>query len=142
MENEEIKPETFTDKYVKDFDEWHKVKKKIHKTNFDKFYKKREIWWCKLGVNIGFEQDGTGDEFERPVLILKGFSKNICLIVPLTTSQKNNKYYISVGKIADKEAQVIISQIRLIDTKRFIERECVLEKEIFEIIKKAIKELF
>jgi hypothetical protein len=34
------------------------------------FYHKREIWWCSLGVNVGFEQDGTGTNYDRPVLVI------------------------------------------------------------------------
>jgi mRNA interferase MazF len=142
LQSTEITPEDILLENTKDFDSWNISKKQINNMVFNKFYHSREIWWCKLGVNIGFEQDGTGDEYERPVLTLKGFSKKVCLIIPLTASLKKNKYYIPIGKVAEKEAQAIISQIRLIDTRRFIERECVLKKEIFEIIKKAIKDLF
>ena len=37
-----------------------------------------------MGVNIGFEQDGTGSNFDRPVLILKGFNKESFFGVALT----------------------------------------------------------
>ena len=26
----------------------------------NKFYKPKEVWWCNLGINVGFEQDGSG----------------------------------------------------------------------------------
>jgi len=32
-------------------------------------YKKRETWICNIGENIGFEEDGKGNEFTRPVII-------------------------------------------------------------------------
>ena len=57
----------------KDFDKWNETKKLVHKDGTDKFYHTREIWWCALGINVGFEQDGSGEEYRRPVLILKGF---------------------------------------------------------------------
>lgn len=44
----------------KDFDEWNAKKKEIHKGGEAPFYNEREIWWCALGANVGFEQDGTG----------------------------------------------------------------------------------
>lgn len=126
----------------KPFFEWSQNKKAIHDLGVSKLYHSRDIWWCTLGINIGFEQDGTGKEYQRPVIILKGFSKQVCLIVPLTTSQKSNPYHISMGIIDGKEASAIISQIRLIDTKRLINKIGVVDKVMFEEIKKAIIGLF
>ena len=125
----------------KDFDTWNKNKKHIHSKNENKLYHEREVWWCSLGVNIGFEQDGTGSGGERPVLILKGFSKQVCLIIPLTTSEKKNPYHVSLGKVSDRNAFAIISQIRLIDTKRLINKIGFVEQKIFEKIRKTAKDL-
>jgi mRNA-degrading endonuclease toxin of MazEF toxin-antitoxin module len=126
----------------KDFDNWNTNKKQIHNNNENKLYSRREIWWCSLGTNIGFEQDGTGACGERPVLILKGFSKQVCVVLPLTTSEKNNPFHFYVGKIDNKNAWAITSQIRLIDTKRLINKIGFVEKKIFEDIRKTIKDLF
>jgi len=126
---------------MKDFDSWNKEKQEIHVNRKNKFYHPRDIWWCSLGINIGFEQDGTGTYYERPVLVLKGFSTHVCWVVPLTTSQKKNPYHIAIGKINGKEAAVIISQIRLVDTKRFMEKVSVLNDEAFQKIRKAAKDL-
>lgn len=125
----------------KDFDSWNIQKKAIHNLGTNKFYHPRDIWWCNLGVNIGFEQDGTGIEKERPVVIIRGFNKSVCLIIPLTTSQKSNKYYLKLGKVDNKKASAIISQIRLIDTKRLTNKIGIINKKKFEKIKKAVKNL-
>lgn len=122
------------------FDTWN-TQKKILDTDTNKLYHARDIWWCSLGLNIGFEQDGTGKGFQRPVLILKGFSKQVCLAIPLTTSQKKNKYHMRLGIVDDKESFAIISQLRLIDTRRLINKIGVLDREVFETIRKAAKEL-
>src|SRR3989344_6310810 len=92
----------------KDFDKWNSEKKRIHDGEQNKLYHEREIWWIALGVNIGFEQDGTGSGYQRPAIILKGYSKHVCLIVPLTTSLKQNPYHIGVGPVDGKEAFAII----------------------------------
>lgn len=126
---------------MKDFDSWNNFKKYINNDLENKFYHPRDIWWCSLGLNIGYEQDGTGKKFERPVLILKGFNKFVCLVVPLTTSEKKNKYLLPVDKVDNKEAQAIVSQVRLVDTKRLSNKIDVLNKEKFEEIRKAIKDL-
>ncbi|KKW10937.1 MAG: 2,4-dihydroxyhept-2-ene-1,7-dioic acid aldolase [Parcubacteria group bacterium GW2011_GWA2_49_9] len=123
----------------KDFDAWNNNKKRIHADNENKLYHEREVWWCALGVNIGFEQDGTGIESDRPVLILKGFSSQVCLVVPLTTSKKKNPYHVSLGTIEDKIAFAIISQIRLIDTKRLINKIGFVDQVLFANVRKAVK---
>ncbi len=57
---------------MKDFDTWNNLKKGVN-AGKGKLYKERDIWWCSLGVNVGFEQDGTGNSYERPVVVLRGF---------------------------------------------------------------------
>jgi mRNA interferase MazF len=125
----------------KDFDYWNGIKKKVHNEGISKLYSRREIWWCALGTNVGFEQDGKGEWGERPVLILRGFSANVCLILPLTTSQKKNPYHISAGIVDGKQAFAITSQIRLIDTKRLVDKIGTLDNELFQLIRKAVKDL-
>lgn len=126
----------------KDFDKWNKRKKYINgQADYLPLYHQREIRWCRLGVNIGFEQDGTGEEYSRPVLIMKGFSRQVCLIIPLTTSAKKNRYNIPIGEVAGRQAAAIISQLRLIDTKRLDQQIATLDKEIFETIRKTVKDL-
>ena len=125
----------------KDFDKWNIEKKAIHARRDKLLYREREVRWCNLGVNVGFEHDGTGEKYARPVLILKGYSRDVCLVLPLTTSTKENPYHISVGLIADREASVIISQLRLVETRRLDQRIDVLDKATFERIRKAVKDM-
>jgi len=126
---------------TKNFDTWNNRKKMIQETGENKFYHPREIWWCSLGVNVGYEQDGTSKDFQRPVLVLKGFSKKVCIVVPLTTSQKTNPFHVPVGVIDGKQAFVITSQVRLVDTKRFSNKLTIIERKTFETIRKAVKDL-
>jgi mRNA interferase MazF len=125
----------------KDFDGWNERKKKIDSFLWAPFFQKREIWWCYLGLNIGYEQNGSGKKRSRPVLVLRGLSRTTCLVVPLTTSNKQHPYRVSVGTIDGKEAQAIISQIRVVDTKRFINRIAILNVSIFEEVRKSATEL-
>ena len=125
---------------MKSFDDWNEFKKSVNETE-GKLYKQRDIWWCSLGVNVGFEQDGTGSSYERPVVVLRGFSKEVCLVVPLTTSSKKNKYHVTLGEVGGRSASAIISQVRLIDTRRFIDKIGMLDKEKFEEMKNAVRGL-
>ena len=125
----------------KDFDGWNSRKKNIHSDNKNRFCRARQIWWCLLGLNVGFEQDGAGENHERPVLILKSFSAQTCLVVPLTTSIHTHPMRIPIGNVDGEPASVIMSQIRVIDTKRLINRIGYLDKEKFEIIRKVANNL-
>ncbi len=125
----------------KDFDNWNKEKKEIEQKASKVFYRAREIWWCQLGVNIGSEQDGKENLFLRPILIIKSFGKNICLVAPLTTSSKQHKYRIYLGDVEGKKASAILSQIKVIDTKRLFKKICTLEKTRFNEVIKNLKEI-
>ena len=125
----------------KDFDRWNNDKKEVDANARMPLYATREIWWAKLGLNVGFEQDGTGGEFDRPVLILRGLSRHVCFIVPLTTSKKRDRFYIDGGEVDGKSAAAIISQLRLIDTRRLVEKVATLNKSTFETIRKAARDL-
>ncbi len=125
----------------KDFSQWNTLKQNIHQSGESKFYHVREIWWCSLGVNVGYEQDGSGDEYRRPVLILKGLGAETCLVIPLTASDKKHFLRPAIGIIDGKEAHALLSQIRVIDTRRLVRKICYLEKEAFEIIRKAARDM-
>ena len=126
----------------KEFDRWNERKKKIHNAGAGRFYHKREIWWCSLGANIGYEQDGGGPLFQRPVLIVKGLSAHTCIVIPLTTSKSRHPMRISLGNIDGEESAVVISQLRVVDTRRFTERLGILEKVLFRDIQKAVQMMF
>ena len=44
-------------------------KKQLHKRKTAPRFKEREVWWCKIGLNVGVEQDGKGNNYTRPILI-------------------------------------------------------------------------
>jgi mRNA interferase MazF len=123
----------------KDFDIWNEKKKAINRDLSRIFCHPREIWWCSLGVNIGFEQDGTGEHFDRPVVVIKSFSRNVFWGVALTSKQKDGAFYFSVGLVEGREASVILSQVRLIDTKRLIRKGGVVDEKTFEELKSALQ---
>jgi len=125
----------------KDFDNWNEKKKYIHEHQKAPFYHERELWWCALGINIGFEQDGSGEKYNRPILVLKGLSSQTCVVIPLTTSARNHPLRPSIGIVEDKEAHALLSQIRVIDTKRLIRKIGYLDKKIFQNVRKIAKDM-
>jgi mRNA-degrading endonuclease toxin of MazEF toxin-antitoxin module len=54
--------------------------------------------------------------------------------VPLTTSKKRDRFYITVGVVEGKSAAAIVSQIRLFDTRRLINKVGTLERALFDPI--------
>ena len=113
----------------------------IHSSAPRESFLKREIWWAALGVNIGTEEDGTGVDWDRPVLIIKGLSYDSCLIAPLTTSLSTHPFRVPIGVVQGKQASVILSQIRVIDTKRLLERIGFLGKGRFREVNKTLRAL-
>ena len=101
----------------KDFDSWNEKKKKINDRKTAPFYHQRELWWCPLGVNVGFEQDDSGKEDSRPVLILTELSRETCVVIPLTTSTSKHRLRPSIGLVEEKEAHALLSLIKVVDTK-------------------------
>jgi mRNA-degrading endonuclease toxin of MazEF toxin-antitoxin module len=125
----------------KDFNLWNERKKFIHNELGILPYRERQIWWCSLGVNIGSEEDGNGERAERPAVIIRGFSRELCWVVPLSSQQKENPYYLQVGIIDEKAASAMISQMKPLDTRRLINCLGIMDLETFTRLRKAIKDL-
>ena len=117
----------------KDFRKWHTLKEKLHDEGARVLFHEREIWWCALGANVGFEQDGKNDTFERPVLIFRKFNKEIFWALPITTQEKSGIYY-HVYDHGGKKFSVILSQMRLLDGKRLLRKISVLPVNEFEAL--------
>lgn len=103
--------------HKKDFDKWNIEKKLIDSFENKKTFHEREIWFIKIGENVGFEQNGKGEEFLRPVIVYKKFSKNVFWGIPLTKSNKQGKFYANFV-FKDARSSAILSQMRLFDSKR------------------------
>ncbi len=123
----------------KDYSEWHKKKSDIEHNNDTRvFFHEREVWWCSLGANVGFEQDGKGGKFARPVLVFKKFNKEVFWALPLSTRIKKGKFYANVDLRDDIPRVAIVSQLRLIDGKRLIDKIGVIDESNYKDIQKAV----
>lgn len=116
------------------------------KINIDKqvrtgiIIKEGEVRWCALGENIGDEENGKGDIFRRPVLIFKKFNNNIFWGIPMSTKNKNNIYYLQVI-LKDVRQSAIISQLRILDTKRLDTHIGYLSDHDFIRVQKSVIDL-
>ena len=112
----------------KDFDSWNRTKKQIDAREVEIFCNPREIWWCSIGLNIGSEEDGKNELFERPVLVVTVFNKGMVRVAPLTSKSKEDRHHITIT-YDGRTGAVIISQVRTISTKRLSRKLCRLNKD-------------
>ena len=80
-------------------------------------YNEGDVFWMSVGENVGFEEEGKGALFARPILIVKGFSRELCWGVPLTSQGKSGEYYYPL-RIKGKVSVAILSQMKVIDLSR------------------------
>jgi len=126
----------------KDYKKWMPVKVNINNSGaYPVGYKERDVWICNVGENIGFEEDGKGDDYTRPVLILKVFNRKFCHIVPLSTTDRRGRYYYSFDGKTGKTSVAILSQTRSVDATRLHEKIGKISQDDFDKIKKQIIEL-
>lgn len=105
------------DKILPLFIQWTKLKIRIQLSKNRLYCKEGEVWWASMGINIGVEENGKHEKFERPVLILKVFNKHMFWAIPFTSQPKLSPYYISIV-FNEKTSYLILSQVRLLSTKR------------------------
>lgn len=125
---------------AKDFDGWNEAKKQTDRLPFTNYVHIREVWWCALGVNIGREENGSEDSFERPVLIVNKFNRDMVLVIPLTTSLKRTPYHV-VFPYSAGEVAAVLSQLRLVSTKRLKRRMFRIPDPLFDEIRSALQRM-
>jgi mRNA interferase MazF len=115
----------------KDFDDWNATKKKIHNQQNRPRFREREIWFCRAGINIGFEEDDSGDKFLRPFVVLKKFNESMFFGIPLTRTPRYGKHYFTV---ADEHGISfgMLAQARVMDAKRLHYRSRIMPDTVFE----------
>ena len=122
---------------MKKYESWMNLKEEINDVSNSLYFHERQIWFIFLGKNIGYEQNGSGSKFLRPVVILKKFNNSLCLVIPLTNTKKTGSYYYDFvyrGKVSI----AILSQIRLVDSKRLKYRKGNINKQDFLELKKKL----
>ena len=122
---------------LQNFLDWINLKFKIHNKINPPSFKEKEVWWCNLGQNISCEENGKGVNFNRPVVVLKKFNKFLALVVPSSTKLKDNPFYI-LFRYNNSSFSAMISQIRVIYSKRLVSKITTLDKDEFLNISKAI----
>ncbi|MCL1796939.1 MAG: type II toxin-antitoxin system PemK/MazF family toxin [Eggerthellaceae bacterium] len=102
--------------------------------------KERDVWICNIGENVGFEEDGKGNDFSRPVLILKVYNRHFCHVVPLSTTKKRGKYYYPFDSHTNRESVALLSQVRPVDAARLRNKIGYADGADFEAIRRGVRE--
>jgi hypothetical protein len=106
-----------SDKVLKEsiFDVWNRHKKVIDKNKKKIFFEERDIVFVKMGKNVGFEEDGKGKEFLRPVVVYKKFNSEQFIGFALTSKyHKQEKFYYKLKE----NSYVVLSQIKTYSSRR------------------------
>ena len=119
------------DKYL----EWSKVKARLAERKELPTFREGEVWWAAVGENMGIEINGKGHNFARPVYILKKYSKDGALVLPLTSQKKDGGMYVPVP-VNGKINRVVLTQGRTVDARRLHEKIAELSNMYKNVISK------
>ncbi len=123
------------------FDTWNNQKKQLHLTQKTIGFSLFEIVFMKLGTNIGYEQDGKGEDFLRPILVYKKFNNRVFLGIPLTSKENNDKFHFEFEYKKGIKSFAILSQVRLFDIKRAKYKDGKISKENFKKLQEKLLDL-
>jgi len=125
--------------YTKDFDGWNERQKTINERliSDDFFFLEGEIWWTSIGVNIGREIDGKNDYFERPILVLKKFTEDTFLGLPLSTKEKSaGDFHIILYK--EKKKTIYLQQMRFLSSNRLLQLITRIDEDTLGVIRNKV----
>jgi len=127
--------------YIKDFDSWNQVKKRIQGETRHIAMRKGEIRWTSCGINLGSEIDGKGVSFTRPALILHVVGSELALTIPLSSKRKDIAGYIAF-EWKGKTMSLCIHQMRIMSQKRILDRIGRVSENRLDEIKSTVKEFY
>lgn len=127
--------------YLKDFDRWNEVKKRLSSKAIGVYIREGEIRWISIGINIGSEIDGKGASFLRPALILRVIKPYLALVVPLSKRDIKRKGEIPI-KLEEISAVLCLHQIRVVSQKRIFRRKGRVSQTKLESISKELVKFY
>jgi mRNA-degrading endonuclease toxin of MazEF toxin-antitoxin module len=126
---------------MKNFDSWNDLKKVVDNSDNKILFKEGEVWWVTLGLNIGDESYGKGENFRRPVIVFRKLSATSCICIPLTSKEKNGSWYYSFEADGVKRC-AMMHQMRMLSTKRFENRMLTISESDFLELKNAVAKFY
>jgi len=127
--------------YVKDFDAWNTIKKRIQDDTRTVNIREGEIRWVTFGVNVGSEIDGKGASFARPALIVHVIGSNLALVIPMSTKVKDVTGYVPI-QWKGKTVSLCVHQMKVISQKRILSRMGKIPANTLSLYKQFITMFF
>ena len=124
------------------FDKWNEVKKVVQNDEKIRLFKQRDIFFINMGQNVGFEQNGKGENFVRPIIILKRITNQMFLGIPLSSQLKKGDWFFEFEFDTKDDVSrniAIIPQIKMFSSRRLLNKIGVMKIEDFEKMKDKIK---
>lgn len=115
-------------------------KQKIHETGREWQFREKEIWWMAIGENIGTEVNGKGDDFLRPVLIIRKYGPKGFFGVPLTSQEHIGIWYANFETNGKKQC-ALLSQAGSFCSYRLYNSIGRITEKDFEIVLQKLREL-
>jgi mRNA interferase MazF len=126
---------------MKNFDKWNEVKKRTEQKEETAIFKEREIYWANIGENIGYEQNGKGEDFMRPLLIFRKYSNKLFCGIPLSTTIREGSFFFNFKFSSDKESSALLVQAKTFDGKRLDRKIGMIDKDDFKRLEQKMREL-
>jgi mRNA interferase MazF len=125
------------------FDKWNEVKKIVQNDEQIRLFKQRDIFFINMGQNVGYEQNGKGENFVRPIIILKKITNQMFIGIPLSSQLKKGNWFFEFefnSKDSLSRNIAIIPQIKMFSSRRLLNKIGVIKTNDFEILKQKVKD--
>jgi mRNA interferase MazF len=128
--------------FAKRFLEWIGVKRKLDAHDYQPpLVREGELWWCAVGENVGIEASGKGENFTRPVIVLKRFGTLAFFGIPMTMTRREGSWYVSIRQRGVTQTAMLM-QARTFSYKRLHRKMGELDKTDLRNVKEAFVRLF
>ncbi len=130
---------------MENFNQWNEVKKNTQLNKRKLGIKPREIFWAKIGQNIGSEEYGKNENFARPVIIIRKLTSDLFVGVPLTSTIKTNDYFHSFeyenkqNGLTQNSAMIL--QLKTFSIKRLMNKAGVININDFDKIVEKLQNI-
>ena len=120
---------------------WNEVKKRTHNKIETAYFREREIYWANIGENVGYEQNGKGEDFMRPILVFRKYSNNLFCGIPLSTTIRSGSFFFNFQFLENKQSSALLVQAKTFDVKRLDRKIGTINKDDFNQLEQKIKNL-
>ena len=101
----------------RNFSAWMPIKEATHNKGALRSFKEGDVWWCRIGENVGSEICGKGRDFLRPVVVINKLSKNNFIGVPFTSREHFGSWYVELV-FKNKKQYAVVAQVENISVYR------------------------